>query len=308
MCIHIQIMRKFEYISKFSVYVPYIQRILVFFWKNETFHLIFDHSFRTSCLWYWFYVIILSECDIAFLCCSLISSLSSSASATLPILLCWRQMSKSFRMPLTQNTFDEKEKKAKDLKITKKAGHQILCSPKLSKHSLFLWDSVIKKFVKTRCNFELLEDGTVSFQSKSFKSFVQFFFFSQWLTLIFLWVVKSASNILFYSWLSIYIPEQLSKSLSKPSKGFFVVNFANVKLQSTQRLFCLKDNLSMTQWWGNSPKSLFLPKKKCVLDFWRNESNCKETEGLCFGQKRCGDDSSRVVEQEKQQRRGWWRH
>ena len=148
-----------------------------FFWKNETFHLIFDHSFRTSCLWYWFYVIILSECDIAFLCCSLISSLSSSASATLPILLCWRQMSKSFRMPLTQNTFDEKEKKAKDLKITKKAGHQILCSPKLSKHSLFLWDSVIKKFVKTRCNFELLEDGTVSFQSKSFKSFVQFFFF-----------------------------------------------------------------------------------------------------------------------------------
>ena len=189
MCIHIQIMRKFEDISKFSVYVPYIQRILVFFWKNETFHLIFDHSFRTSCLWYWFYVIILSECDIAFLCCSLISSLSSSASATLPILLCWRQMSKSFRMPLTQNTFDEKEKKAKDLKITKKAGHQILCSPKLSKHSLFLWDSVIKKFVKTRCNFELLEDGAVSFQSKSFKSFVQFFFFFLWLTLIFLWVV-----------------------------------------------------------------------------------------------------------------------
>ena len=43
------------------------------------------------------YGIILRKCDIAFLCCSLISSLSSSASATLPILLCWRQMSKSFR-------------------------------------------------------------------------------------------------------------------------------------------------------------------------------------------------------------------
>ena len=133
-CIHIQIMRKFEDISKFSV------QISLFSWKKETFHLIFDHSLRTSCLWYWFYGIILSECDIAFLCCSLISSLSSSASATLPILLCWRQMSKSFRMPLTQNTFDEKEKK--DLKITKKVGYQILCSPNLRKNILYFFETL----------------------------------------------------------------------------------------------------------------------------------------------------------------------
>ena len=44
------------------------------------------------------------------------------------------------------------------------------------------------------------------------KSFVQFFFFSQWLTLIFLCgVVKSASNILFYSWLFFYISQSWVK-------------------------------------------------------------------------------------------------
>ena len=73
------------------------------------------------------YGIILRKCDIAFLCCSLISSLSSSASATLPILLCWRQMSKSFRNCLWHKIHLMRKKK--DTKNITKSSEKLTNQP-----------------------------------------------------------------------------------------------------------------------------------------------------------------------------------